>query len=377
MDTGKRVVFLVTEDWYFYSHRMPIARGLIRSGCEVVLLTRVNQHKDRIEQEGINVIPLGLKRESKHIVWEIKAVIEIALLYRKLKPHLVHHVAVKPILYGSIAAILTGVPKVVNAFAGLGFIFSEKKRRISRLIRWGFIQAYRSVFISKKIHAIFQNPEDKALFEQLKIVNKKQSTLIRGSGVDPDQYRCIKEPKGTVTILFGARMLWDNGVGELIRAARILKKEGLIFQVILAGVPDPSNPNSVDTQTLRKWHDQGIAEWVGFQTDMAKLFSQVHIVTLPSYREGVSKFLIEAASCGRPIVTTDTPGCREIVLDNKNGFLVPVKDAEALAGALSRLIRDPGLRKKMGSCGRAMVLKSFSDKIVVEKTMAFYRQVWN
>ncbi|MCG8641796.1 MAG: glycosyltransferase, partial [Desulfobacterales bacterium] len=202
--------------------------------------------------------------------------------------------------------------------------------------------------------------------------------LIRGSGVDPDQYRCIKEPKGTVTILFGARMLWDKGVGELIRAARILKKEGLIFRVILAGVPDPSNPNSVDTQTLRKWHDQGIAEWVGFQADMAKLFSQVHIVTLPSYYpEGVSKFLIEAASCGRPIVTTDTPGCREIVVNNKNGFLVPVKDAEAVAGALSKLIRDPGLRKKMGDCGRTMVLQSFSDKIVVEKTMAFYRQVWN
>ncbi len=377
MDTDKRVVFLVTEDWYFYSHRMPIARGLIKSGCEVVLLTRVNQHKARIEQEGVNVIPLGLKRESKNIIFEIKAVIEIALLYRKLKPHLVHHVAVKPILYGSIAAILTGVPKVVNAFAGLGFIFSEKKKQISRLIRWGFIQAYRSVFMSGKIHAIFQNPEDKALFEQLKIVNKKQSTLIRGSGVDPEQYRCIKEPKGTVTILFGARMLWDKGVGELIRAARILKKEGLIFRVILAGVPDPSNPNSVDTQTLRKWHDQGIAEWFGFQTDMAKLFSQVHIVTLPSYREGVSKFLIEAASCGRPIVTTDTSGCREIVVDNKNGFLVPVKDAEALAGALSKLICDPGLRKKMGSCGRIMVLQSFSDKIVVEKTLAFYRQVWN
>lgn len=377
MDTDKRVVFLVTEDWYFYSHRMPIARGLIKSGCEVILLTRVNQHKARIEQEGINVIPLGLKRESKNIIFEIKAVIEIALLYWKLKPHLVHHVAVKPILYGSIAAILTGVPKAVNAFAGLGFIFSEKKKQISRLIRWGFIQAYRSVFMSGKIHAIFQNPEDKALFEQLKIVNKKQSTLIRGSGVDPEQYRCIKESKGTVTILFGARMLWDKGVGELIRAARILKKEGLAFRVLLAGAPDPSNPNSVGEDKLKKWHDQGVVEWIGYQDNMEKLLANVHIAVLPSYREGVSKFLIEAASCGRPIVTTDTPGCREIVVDNKNGFLVPVKDAEALAGALSKLIRDPGLRKKMGSCGRTMVLQSFSDKIVVEKTLAFYRQVWN
>jgi glycosyltransferase involved in cell wall biosynthesis len=377
MNINKKILFFVTEDWYFFSHRLHIAKALKEDGFEVILLTRVHQHREIIENQGIRVIAIDLKRESRNLFQEIRIVFKVAGVYKKEKPHIVHHVAAKPILYGSIAARIASIPLYVNAFAGLGFIFLQKNKFMSILTRAVFILAYRFVFHSKAAYAIFQNPEDKNLFESLRIVNKDRSILIRGAGVNIAHYRFFKEPEGRVTILLGARMLWDKGIGELIQAVKILQKKKIIFHVLLAGIPDPANPNSVEELTLQKWHNQGIVEWIGYQKDMAHVLSRVHIATLPSYREGVPKFLIEAAACGRPIVTTDVPGCREIVHHNKNGILVPVKNSDALAGSLLKLIKDSKLREKMGACGRDMVIKSFSEKIVADKTMTFYKEIWN
>lgn len=377
MTINRKILFFVTEDWYFFSHRLHIAKALKEDGFEVILLTRVNQHREIIENHGIRVISIDIKRESRNLFQEIKTIFKVAGVYKKEKPHLVHHVAAKPILYGSVAARVVNIPLYVNAFAGLGFVFLQKNKFISILIKSAFILAYRFVFHSRAAFAIFQNPEDKHLFEKLKIVKKNRSTLIRGAGVNISRYRFSKEPEGRVTILLGSRMLWDKGIGELIQAVKILHEKKINFHVLLAGIPDPANPNSVHTKTLQKWHNQGIVEWMGYQNDMSHLLSRVHIATLPSYREGVPKFLIEAAACGRPIVTTDVPGCREIVHHNKNGLLVPPKNYNALADSLLKLINDSALRKKMGSCGRAMVIKSFSEKIVAEKTMAFYKTIWN
>lgn len=377
MAINRKILFFVTEDWYFFSHRLHIAKALKEDGFEVILLTRVHQHKKIIENHGIRVISIDLKRESRNLFQEIKTIFKVAGVYKKEKPHLVHHVAAKPILYGSIAARVAGIPLYVNAFAGLGFVFLQKSKFISIMIRSIFILAYRFIFHSKAAYAIFQNPEDKSLFESLRIVKKNRSTLIRGSGVNIANYRFFKEPEGRVTILLGARMLWDKGIGELIQAVKILQKKKIIFRVILAGIPDPANPNSVHEKTLQKWHNQGFVEWIGYQNDMSHVLSQVHIATLPSYGEGVPKFLIEAAACGRPIVTTDVPGCREIVHNNINGILVPVKDSYALANSLLMLIKDSELREKMGTCGRAIVIKSFTEKIVAEKTSAFYNRIWN
>ena len=377
MAVNRKIIFFVTEDWYFFSHRLHIARALKEDGFEVILLARVHQHKGIIENQGIRVISIDIKRESRNLFQEIKTIIKVAGVYKKEKPHLAHHVAAKPILYGSIAARVANVPLYVNAFAGLGFVFLQKSKIISILVQSVFILAYRFIFHSKAAYAIFQNPEDKSLFESLRIVKKNKTILIRGAGVNISNYRFFKEPEGRVTILLGARMLWDKGIGELIQAVKILKKKKVSFRVLLAGIPDPANPNSVHEQTLQKWHNQGIVEWIGFQKDMAHVLSRVHIATLPSYGEGVPKFLIEAAACGRPIVTTDVPGCREIVHHNKNGILVPVRNYYALANSLLKLIKDSELREKMGACGRAMVIKSFSEKIVAEKTMAFYKRIWN
>ena len=377
MAINRKILFFVTEDWYFVSHRLHIARTLKENGFEVILLTRVHKHKKIIENQGIRVIPIDLKRESRNLFQEIKTIFKVAGVYKKEKPYLVHHVAAKPILYGSIAARAANICLYVNAFAGLGFVFSQKNNFLSIIIQSIFIQAYRFIFHSRSAYAIFQNPEDKVLFESLRIVKKNRSTLIRGSGVNVAKYRFFKEPEGQVNILLGARMIWDKGIGELIQAVRILREQQVDFHVILAGIPDPANPNSVNEQTLKKWHAQGIIEWVGYQKDMSHVLSRIHIATLPSYREGVPKFLIEAAACGRPIVTTDVPGCREIVQHNKNGILIPVRNSLALANSLLKLIKDSELREKMGACGRAMVIKSFSEKIVAQKTLTFYKTIWN
>jgi len=377
MGVNRKIIFFVTEDWYFFSHRLPVAMALKQAGLDVILVTRIHQHQERIEQLGIQVIPIDLKREGRNLFQEIKIIFKVAKIYHREKPDCVHHVAAKPVLYGSIAAMITRTPVYVNAFAGLGFVFLQKRQVKSILIQWGFLLAYWLIFHSKAAYAIFQNPEDKHLFESLGVVKKNRSTLIRGAGVNMSHYRFVKAPKGPITILLGARMLWDKGIGELVTAAKFLQGEKVAFRLLLAGIPDPANPNSIHTHILEKWHNQGIIEWIGYQADMAQVLSRSHIATLPSYGEGVPKFLIEAAACGRPIVATDVPGCREIVQHNQNGILVPVKNTYALANALLKLIKDPELRKRMGACGREIVANSFSDKIVADKTMAFYKTIWN
>jgi len=376
MTKCKKIIFLVTEDWYFLSHRLPIALAAKESGHEVVVLTRINTHKFNIEKYGFTVIPLKIKRESRNLFLELEAIFQIIKIYLKEKPDLTHHVAVKPILYGSVAAMVTRVPHFVNAIPGLGFAFSRKKGIIAGVMQFVFLMAYGLIFRWPGARAIFQNSEDKALFEDSKIVKKNQSILIRGSGVDVDQYQYLPEPPGIVTILFGARMLWDKGVKELVQAVKLLKKKDAAFRVVLAGMPDPANPQSIPVQVLENWHNSGLVTWVGFQKDMPALITRAHIITLPSYREGVPKFLLEAASCGRPIVTTNVPGCREIVKQGENGILVPPKDPQALAHGLYRLIKDGKLRKKMGKKGREMVVQDFSEKNIVNKTMEFYKRIW-
>ncbi len=377
MKAKRKILFFVTEDWYFFSHRLPLAEILIDYGFEVVLLTRVHKHRLLLEERGVKVISINLKREGRNFFREIRNILGIIKVYRREKPDLVHHVAVKPVLYGSVAAVITDIPACVNAFAGLGFIFQRERKLKTILLQWIFISAYKCIFLFGTTHAIFQNPEDRNLFDDLGIINKNRSILIRGSGVDTAHYKFCTEPEGVVTILIGARMLWDKGIGELIQAVKILRKKKLVFRMLLAGIPDPGNPNSICEATLKKWHDQGVIEWIGFQEDMAGLLSMSHIAVLPSYREGVPKFLIEAASCGRPIVATDVPGCREIVKHNKNGLLVPVKDSYALSEALLKLIEDPALRREMGQFGREMAVRFFSDKMVAEQTMGFYKRIWN
>ena len=337
----------------------------------MLVATRVGQHRERIESEGLRVVPIRLVRGSKNIVREALTIFEFIRIYRRERPELVHHVGIKPVLYGSWAGRIAGIPCIVNALGGLGSTFVGEDR-MSRLVRQAVCFGYRS--LPPRALWIFQNPEDLELFIENGIVRRSNAALVRGVGVDSSRFNYLPEPDGIPTVLFASRMLWHKGVAELIAAAKQLRKEGVRCRVMLVGSPDPDNPASIDEEILRACHAEGVVEWLGHRDDIPRLLANSHIVVLPTYlREGVPKILIEAAFCGRPIVATNVPGCREIVCHEENGLLVPARDVPALVQGLMRLLQDKALREKMGKKGRELGIMHFSQDIVIEQTLALYQ----
>jgi glycosyltransferase involved in cell wall biosynthesis len=369
------IVFFVTEDWYFCSHRLQLAKAAKDAGYVVYVVTRVVAHGDVIKAAGLSLISISLSRRSKNPISAAMAIIRLILIYKKVRPSVVHHVAMKPVIYGSIAAKVTGVPGVVNALAGLGFLFSSESL-MARFLR-PMVRGVLSLLLNSKNSAvILQNPDDAEVMVGSGAVDRERIRLIAGSGVDTDEYIQIEEPAGMPIVLLASRMLWDKGVGEFVEAARILNNEGVSARFILVGEGDNENPESIDATQLDTWREEGCVEWWGRRPDMPTVLLQSSVVCLPSfYGEGLPKVLVEAASCGRPIVTTDAPGCREIVQDGVNGILVPVKDAEALAGAIRELLNSPETRRRMGAAGRQLVKDKFSLDIVIDETLAVYESV--
>jgi len=367
-----KIIYLVTEDWAFLSHRLPIAIAARDAGFDVIIATHVTDCGERIKDEGFKLIPIGLRRANRNPFREIASIIEIINIYRAEQPDIVHHVALKPVLYGSLAAWIVKKAFVTNALIGLGFIFISDKWYV-RILRVIIGVALSFALNGKHSKLILQNPDDIKLLLKSNIVKRDKIVLIKGSGVDANKFRPSPECPGELMIVLVSRMLWDKGIGEFVSAARILKQEGTNARFILVGKTDPDNPASIPTSTLTSWNDEGTIEWWGYREDIPSIIEKSHVVCLPSYREGLPKVLIEAAACGRPIVTTDTPGCREIVQDGINGFLVPIRDDKALAAALHRLIIDPKLRNEMGKKGRELVLNEYTVDKVVEETLALYR----
>lgn len=368
------ILYLVTEDWYFWKHRAPLARAVRDAGYNVIVAAAPSEYGDAIRDEGFAYHPLSLHRHSTNPAIQFKVIQDITALYKEINPDIVHHVALKPILLGSTAAHRAGIRHIVNAVTGLGYVFIRGglKRQVLRL---GVTRWLRSCLLQNHTHTIFQNPDDMSFFVNEGIVQRTNAVLIKGSGVDTNTFAPAPEPGGPPSILFAARMLWDKGVGELIDAAHMLERLNIEFTVRLAGIPDPHNPASIPEETLREWANDAHIEWLGYQNDMPSLIANSNIVCLPTYREGAPLSLIEAASAGRPIVTTDTPGCRDIVHNHVNGFLVPPRDPESLADALLCLINAPDLRKRMGKAGREIALRDFSIETVASQTLALYESM--
>lgn len=371
--TRPKLLFLVTEDWYFCSHRLPIAREAIKQGYDVVVATRVDRHGEAITQAGCKLVPLRMERQSANPFRELATLAELVGVYRREKPDVVHHVALKPVLYGSLAAFLTGVPNVVNALAGMGYAFISNRLKV-RLLRPVLLMAFRILMNRRCFKLILQNQDDCDFFLSLRLINKKRMRLIRGAGVDTVSYRPTPELAGVPLVVLPSRMLWDKGVGEFVEAAGLLKERGVAARFVLVGDSDPYNPAAIPAGQLQAWSNKGIVSWWGRRDDMPAVLAQSHLVCLPSYREGLPKSLLEAASCGRPIVTTDANGCREVVRDGENGFLVPVKNVTELADALQRLIEDPQLRQRMGRKGRTIVEQEFAVERVVAETISVYKE---
>jgi len=369
-----KLLFLVTEDWYFCSHRLPIAREAHTRGYEVLVATRVDLYGEHITREGFKLIPLMMQRRSTNPIAELISIFELIGIYRRERPDIVHHVAMKPVLYGSLAARLSGVPHVVNALAGMGFVFISNQIK-AQLLRPVIRAAFRLLLNGVCSRLILQNQDDCAMFTGSGLVSNERIQLIRGAGVDTEMYHPVTAPAGSPVVVLASRMLWDKGVGEFVESAKLLHRRGVDARFILVGDADPHNPAAISTEQLTAWHSEGAVEFWGRCDDMPKILAQSHIACLPSYREGLPKSLLEAASCGLPIVTTDTNGCREIVRNGENGYLVPVKSTIELADALQRLINDPELRKRMGARGRAIAVSEFAVGKVVAETMALYEEM--
>ncbi len=375
-----KLLYLVTEDWYFCSHRLSIAQTAKREGYDVYVATRITDDKyiPIIEKAGITLLPLKkMTRGGKNPYTELCVIAEIMRIYQTLKPDIIHHVAIKGVLYGSIAAKLTRMKATVNALAGLGHIFVSNDL-FTRILRFFILFVFKVSFSGVKVKFIFQNPDDRKVFVDLNIVNTNDCYLIKGSGVNIKKFHPPDAGGKTdiPSLILAARMLWYKGVGELVEAARILQKKGLKFHVILAGEPDLQNPNTISKEQLQSWHDENIVEWVGFCANMVDLLSKCDIAVLPSYYgEGVPKVLIEAAAMELPIITTNMPGCSEIARNEINGLLVPPKDIQALADAMERLINEIQFRQKLGHEGRKIVINEFEESIVNSATLDVYKQL--
>lgn len=370
-----KLLYFVTEDWYFYSHRLALAEAAARNGFNVAVVTRVSRHKDRITARGIRVIPVSLRRSGINPFQELHFIWTLYRIYRLEKPDIVHHVAMKPVLEGTVAAYMAGVPSIINAVAGLGYIFSASSPK-ARLLKLIIAPALKTLLRSKRCNVIVQNNDDMNELTKRSIAINTRTTLIRGSGVDTNIFMPTVRKNDVPIVLLASRMLWAKGVGEFVELARLSKQRNVAARFILAGEPDPENHDSVSSSELESWHENGDVEWWGRKDSMQDVFCLVDIVCLPTtYGEGVPKVLIEAAACGLPIVTTDVPGCREIVQHGNNGFLVPPGDNEALYDAVKSLLDDSVLRSEMGIRGRALVMSGFSIEHVINKTMNLYRQV--
>lgn len=371
------ILFLVTEDWYFCSHRLVLAREAKRKGFNVVVATRVTNHGKEIEKEGFKLIPIRMTRRGKNPLKELLSLLELARIYKSEQPDIVHLVALKPVVYGGITARLVGVPRVVASIAGLGYVFTSLRFK-ARLLRPVLSMLLRVLLNRPEVLAILQNPDDRNLLIGAKVVDREGTVLIRGSGVDVKAFAPTPEYPGLPVVLLASRMLWDKGVKEFVTAAEILRKRGVMARFILVGAPDHGNPASVPDEQLREWNEAGMVECWGMRSDMIDVLAQSHVVCLPSaYGEGVPKVLLEAAACGRPIVTTDTPGCREAVRHGENGFLVPVRSTVELADALQCLIENPELRQRMGIRGREIAVNEFALENVIAETIALYEDLLN
>jgi glycosyltransferase involved in cell wall biosynthesis len=371
-----KLLYLVTEDWYFHSHRLALGRAAAAAGYDVTVATRVGQRGEDIQAAGMRVVRLPWRRRSTNVWNELRTFAALLELYRTLRPDLVHHVALKPVLYGSLVARLTGTRRVLNAVAGFGYSFVAPGARAA-FTRRILMASFSRMSNRAGSRVLVQNPDDERELRDSGLVRADRLVVIPGSGVDVDRFSPPPEgePVGVPRVTLVSRMLWSKGVGEFVEAARLLKAEGVEFDAVLVGDPDPENPQSIPEETLRGWHDEGVAVWWRHQDDIASVWARSHVAVLPSHREGLPKTLLEAAACGRPMVATDVPGCREVVVDGRNGILVPDKNPPLLARAIAALLADPRRRQEMGRAARADAVEKFSEAVVIERVLALYRSM--
>jgi glycosyltransferase involved in cell wall biosynthesis len=370
-----RLLFNANVAWFFISHRLEIARAARDSGYEVHVSADFESPEEAtvLEREGLRFHRVRLRRGGLNFVGDLRYFMELSRIIREVQPDLVHNVTVKPVVYGTVAARRRGVRRVVNAVSGLGYAFAggESRRLLSGLVK----TAYRAALHRPEVRVIFQNEDDVRTFVDAGIVETNQAVLIKGSGVDLSAFAFTPEPAGNPIVVLPARMLRDKGVLEFADAARMLRAAGCKAEFMMAGRADTENPAGLGERELARLEGETGVRWLGHVSDMPSLLRRSHIVCLPSYREGLPKSLLEACAAGRPIITTDVPGCREAVRNGENGLLVEPRNAGALAAAIRRLVEDANLRRSMGRAGRNRAEAEFDVGKVVSATLGLYEDM--
>jgi len=367
---NRRLIYVVTEDFAFLSHRLPMARAARDAGFDVHVATRVGAKGDVIRAEGFTLHSIPFRRGSRSPWAALSAVWAIRKVENLVKPLLVHHVGLQCCILGGLAAWGTK-PSQVNALTGLGYTFTGDQSR-ARLFRRMMSLTLKLLLNRKHTIALVQNPDDLTALEQIGIRSERLA-LIPGSGVDAHRLQPLPEPEGPITVGFAGRLLTDKGIRALVAAQKLLRSRGINVQLLIAGDPDPANPASVSLEEAKGWNLEPGISWLGHLEDIEPLWRRSHIAALPSHREGLPKSLLEAAACGRPMIATDVPGCREIVIDKKTGLLVPVEAPSALADAIATLAASRELRLQFGSAARDMVVSTMSADAVGQQTIALYR----
>ncbi len=368
----KKLLYVVNVDWFFISHRLPIALKAMETGYQVHLSCAFTDKYEELAAMGFILHPIELSRSGTGLWSELLAFWQISRVLQHVKPEVAHFVTIKPVLYGGIWSRLFGHSKRVFSISGLGYVFIAQGIK-AKCVRGAIALLYRFALGGRASQVIFQNPDDQALVLKATGIAAKQATLIRGSGVDLSHYNVQEEPVGAPVVMLVARLLYDKGVAEFVAAAEILHQSMPQVRMVLVGNTDHGNPKSVSAEQLADWVAQGVVEHWGYQRQIAGVMAQSHVQVLPSYREGLPKSLIEAAACGRVVITTDVPGCRDAIIEGQTGLLVPVKNATALADAIRVLLTDEQARKAMGRAGRLWAEQVFDIRQVVAKHMELYQ----
>ncbi|PLC50010.1 glycosyl transferase [Pollutimonas subterranea] len=369
-----RLLFVVNNPAFFLSHRLPLALGAQEAGFDVHVATMAGASVPEILSHGLvhHIVPMS--RSGKNPVEEVQSIYAIWKLLRRVRPDVMHAVTIKPVLYGGIAARLAGVPAYIAAISGLGFVFSKRDGGFD-FLRSAATVLYRLALGHPNSRVIFQNANDRDVLQDAKVVRAGQVVLIRGSGVDLDAFQATPEPEGPPVAIMAARLLQDKGVMEFVEAARLTAGHASGLRWLLVGSPDPGNPASISQGEFDRWSKEGVVECLGERSDIAALYQRSHIAVLPSYREGLPKSLVEAAACGRAVVTTDVPGCRDAIEPGVSGLLVPAHNARALADAVVSLASDDALRRRMGEAGRLLAEQEFDIHKIVQKHVDLYLQL--
>jgi glycosyltransferase involved in cell wall biosynthesis len=372
----KKILYVDNRSQYFVSHRLPLAVAVRKQLAEVHVTTLSRRDEDIsvISSEGITFHKLPHNSNDRSIIKPLILGFELATLFKKLKPDLIHFFTLKAMCVAGFIFIHHKRSRVLMTVTGLGYAFTSRTLK-ARLLGVAVSTVMPPLLKRASDDFVFQNQDDLVFFSEQFRLPRERLNLIRGSGVDIDKYTFLPEKPDPPTVVLVSRMLKDKGVVEFVEAAQKLKLEGTEARFVLVGDTDGENPAAIPAMELKAWHESGVVEWRGYCKDILSLFSDAHIVCLPSYREGAPKVLIEAAACGKPIVTSDVSGCREVVLHHETGLLVPAKDSHALAAALRVLIRNPELRLSMGRKGRSLAEREFSLEKVIKENFKLYERI--